>query len=226
MTFFSDTNLFFLKLDEGKLNRATQMIAFADIAKMYLKFCALFPGRKGDTYHLILRGGIACGYCVMDVPNSIFIGAPIVDAHTLERSSQWMGVALHPSTEAIMEECREVIRDFGRFDHPIYECSVPMVDEKWPKQNRNPRFAVNWIQCHPASEDLDEAKLYKKPRPIESDILGGNFNQYRWVVRDPSLPTAELVKKQKELEIMKAKTLCFAKCILCGYDSSEDYGFK
>ena len=61
MCFFSDTNLFYLKLDEEEKNRVVQMIAFSDIAKMYLKLCALYPGKKEDTYHLVLRGGIAAG---------------------------------------------------------------------------------------------------------------------------------------------------------------------
>lgn len=42
-----------------------------------------------------LRGGIAYGDCMMDSASNTFVGQPLIDAHLVEASQQWAGVALH-----------------------------------------------------------------------------------------------------------------------------------
>lgn len=46
---------------------------------------------------LLLRVGVAYGYCAIDPMTNRFLGAPIVYAHQTESIQAWMGAACHPS---------------------------------------------------------------------------------------------------------------------------------
>lgn len=42
-----------------------------------------------------LRGGIAYGDCMMDSATNTFVGRPLIDAHLVDASQRWAGVAPH-----------------------------------------------------------------------------------------------------------------------------------
>lgn len=76
---------------------------------------------------LPLRGGIAFGECVMDREKMHFLGQPIIDAHLVETTQEWAGVALHDSCfESPLGKKLGKIADFVEYAVPVKEKCKPL----------------------------------------------------------------------------------------------------
>ena len=85
-----------------------------------------------------LRIGIACGSCVIDPVNDIFIGVPIVDAYETESMQEWVGGAYHDSCEQLPGFLEWLCNKGTAVQYP-----VPVK----PSTPRQLRYALNWPLC-------------------------------------------------------------------------------
>ena len=83
-----------------------------------------------------IRCGIAFGPAYIDHENSIFVGAPIVEAHLLEQDQQWAGAALTATASARVPE---YARTGNYADWWVTPWDVPLKNGKTMKT-----LAVNW----------------------------------------------------------------------------------
>ncbi len=67
-----------------------------------------------------LRGGLACGSCVLDLTSRTFVGQPIVNAYLAEQSQEWIGVALDSS---VVEH--PLLGPFAKMHDDVIEYDVP-----------------------------------------------------------------------------------------------------
>lgn len=81
-----------------------------------------------------LRGGLACGSCVLDLTSRTFVGQPIVDAYLVEQSQEWIGIALHSS---VVEHPHLGL--FAKRHDDVIEYDVPT------KRGSTPlHYAIHW----------------------------------------------------------------------------------
>jgi hypothetical protein len=98
---FSDTILFYSDAiqvpveQDGTLNDLPFFLLRHRISGFLAWTAALIP--TGLEIGLPLRGGVACGPCVIKQSRQIFLGQPIIDAYLVEQSQDWIGIALHQS---------------------------------------------------------------------------------------------------------------------------------
>jgi len=100
-----------------------------------------------------LRGGIACGRCVVNQGGGLFVGAPIVVAAELEKAQRWVGAALngscidHPTCGPYVESHEDVCR----YDVPI------------STGKRGASWAVKWKSRDPWTEEAVKRLSEKAP---------------------------------------------------------------
>lgn len=56
------------------------------------------------TQDIPVRGAISCGYFYSDIPNSLFFGQALVEAHRVGESLDWIGLVLTESAAARLDE--------------------------------------------------------------------------------------------------------------------------
>ncbi len=215
--FFSDTIMVYAEVNPSAEERPAQLLAFCDIIGMYVKLCALHQRDKSQM-HLLLRGGISVGTAVMDERTGIYIGQPIVDANSVEKGSNWMGVAFHEDANELIEECAVRSSILVGFNRPIYPYLVPPnIRADGKNEFAASKYAINWVQCHPADPNrVPEVARSPRPRPIFRDLIEGNLAKYPWEgIGNPK-------EKDKMGERMEL-TIKFAMSILREYEDSKDY---
>jgi hypothetical protein len=139
---------------DGKLdtfNETVNFIVASDTIMLWapmtkVDFLVAAVGRVFITsleYGSALRGTITAGDCIMDVDRNILIGGPIVEAVTVERFQNWLGVAVIPDAEGALSSARGVVR---------YD--VPLKDDS---KRRDLRHALAW---HWYEETSNAATIY------------------------------------------------------------------
>lgn len=88
-----------------------------------------------------LRGGVAFGDSIMNRASSEFLGQPIIDAHLLEESQDWIGGAFHNSCSTansykVFRTCDNVV------NYP-----VPLKPSAQMRANDVLPFVINWPVC-------------------------------------------------------------------------------
>jgi len=105
-----------------------------------------------------LRGGVACGPCVMDASLGIFVGEPIISAVELEKSQEWVGAALDESC-SVHPVCGRSIRAHEDV------CSY-RVPTRWC--GRRAHWAVRWRDREPDTIGHIRRLLATAPRSERS----------------------------------------------------------
>jgi hypothetical protein len=124
VAWFSDTILFYTKKDTDE---AVQEL-LSTVA--LLVSTTLIDGKTR------IRGGIAYGEAYIDPLNSLFVGQPIVDAYNLEKSQQWVGVAL---SQSAVRRLPEMARTGQCADWWVTLYDVPLKN-----QNTLHTLAIDW----------------------------------------------------------------------------------
>ena len=146
VAWFSDTMLFWTKEDhDDNLRELIQTVAWIT-----------FLGIGGRTK---LRGGVAYGEAFIDFANSLFIGAPIIEAHETESKQQWSGVAL---TKSAVERIPLYCRDGHCADWPVIPYAVPL--KKLPPWST---LAINWT--YGIHRELDLRWSSERHEPTDHD---------------------------------------------------------
>jgi hypothetical protein len=123
VAWFSDTALLFTRRDDDDcLQSLLQTLNWLLFETMMVR-----PVR--------LRCGVSYGEAFIDPANSLFVGAPIVDAYDLERDQQWSGGAL---TEDAVRRLPAGVADSRFADWPVVPYTVPL------KSGPRATLAVDW----------------------------------------------------------------------------------
>ena len=148
--------------------------------------------RTSQGFRLPIRAGIAYGPIIIIPDEQIYVGQPIVEAHRLEQSQEWIGAACHFSCHNAAD-FKIVICEFAY----VSEYSVPMKERRDLKpvgDCRDAPLAVTWpgmIWTLPIGPDdyymenikniLQEASLGPKEIAMWSNTLefGMAFREFR-----------------------------------------------
>ena len=159
---FSDSIIFYIKCSDIEEEYTKQLFAISWITNAFIIESLIHDDR---VFQLPLRGAIAYGPALMDRDKKIHIGQPIVNAVELSGYQDWVGGALHHSVTIP----QTIIENLVGYNKQIYEYpSIPIKD--CCQEKHLIKYALNWVQQHPAGVKWFKERKGKQLRPLLRDI--------------------------------------------------------
>ena len=81
-----------------------------------------------------LRGAITIGEAAIDVPSGIYLGTPIIEAHSLEKKQNWIGVTFGESCMWSPFFAQVPVSSVMEYEVPVKDCGRTRIVLDWPRQ--------------------------------------------------------------------------------------------
>lgn len=165
---FSDTMLMYVQVSEDKQIAIRQFNTLCKASNLLISKLIL-DGRSPEISKFALRCGIAYGTGLVCNELNVHTGQSFIDAYQLCENQKWMGGAIHPNVPP--EYCEPLIG----FNNELFIYDIPLKKECTVK----PKYALNWVNSHPACEPFYKKNDRFRDGPLLLDI-GGHVKRFDW----------------------------------------------
>lgn len=134
--------------------------------------------RKALLTQVPIKGAIACGEQTADFEDSLYFGAPLIDAYELQDQVNLYGVVLHHTMERCLDDMKWPGTDKSRLTFPdVVKYPVPLKGG-----NVNHRI-VRWFEVNVADGSLESSllKLYGTVSGSPRSYVDNTLDLARWL---------------------------------------------
>lgn len=171
---FSDSIIFYIKASD---DYSENLRRFRDLCFITNIFIAKSIIQDPNLFDLPLRAGVAYGPAIMDKSNKIHMGPPIVYAHDLAESLNWMGGAIVDDSKTGCSVPEEYIKPLLGYDNEIYRYKDTPIKKKNKKGYPKEMYVLNWVRQHPNHALIRDTGKY---RPVYRDIGENHVKKHKW----------------------------------------------